>query len=270
LRSGKEQTFEEGAAAEIEITKHKIPRVSQRGLRFALFVLGGHFMAEVIQRQEPEAFPPNTAGTESQSRQTKQRSVAEPIKDKPSGQTCIRKRTGPRTAQGKERSKLKGSEQNVDSFGNGNGHSRAVPGTVPPILSTVSPTLSSSSRTATSQPEPTAIDFVELKDGSLVDIVEDPQNSRQTLLAVWKAGDVSYHDQLDGDDRQLIPLPRTGKILQHVRLPRGVKPYKSTASLMYELAKLIQRCVSIKEDNLLPLVSFILATWVADRLRMAP
>jgi hypothetical protein len=43
-------------------------------------------MAEIIQRQEPEAFPPNIAGNGSQSRQAKQRSVAEPIKDKPSGQ----------------------------------------------------------------------------------------------------------------------------------------------------------------------------------------
>jgi len=62
-------------------------------------------MAEIIQRQEPEAFPPNT-GNGSQSRQPKQRSVAEPIKDKPTGLASVRKGTGPRTTQGKERSKL--------------------------------------------------------------------------------------------------------------------------------------------------------------------
>lgn len=227
-------------------------------------------MAEIIQGQEPEAFPPSTPGNGPQSRGTKQSFVADPIKDTPSGQTSIRKGAGPRTAQVAERSKLKGSEPNVDSFGSGNGHSRAIPGTVPPIPGTVSLTLSSSNRTAASQPGPTAIDFVELKDGSLVDIVEDPQNSRQTLLAVWKDGIVNYRNQLNWDGRQLIPLPRTGEIMQHVRLPRGAKPYKSTASLVYELAKLIQRCVSVKEDNLLPLVSFVLTTWIADRLDMAP
>lgn len=63
-------------------------------------------MAEIIQRQEPEAFPPPTAGNGSQSRQAKQRSVAEPTKNNASGQASIRKGTGPRTAQGKERSKL--------------------------------------------------------------------------------------------------------------------------------------------------------------------
>jgi hypothetical protein len=63
-------------------------------------------MTEIIQGQEPEAFPSNTAGNGSQSRQAKQRSVTELIKDKPSGQAPIRKGTGPRTAQGKERSKF--------------------------------------------------------------------------------------------------------------------------------------------------------------------
>jgi len=63
-------------------------------------------MTEIIQGQEPEAFPSNTAGNGSRSRQAKERSVAELAKDKPSVQASIRKGTGPRTAQGKERSKF--------------------------------------------------------------------------------------------------------------------------------------------------------------------
>jgi hypothetical protein len=184
-----------------------------------------------------------------------------------------------------------GSKPTVSSFGNGNGRHRPIPATVPSILSTVIPDqsesssearsgsralgrtglpLGSSSRGVASQLEPTAIDFAELKDGSLAEIVEDPENSRQTLFAVWKDGGVSYHRQLYCDGRQLIPLPRTGEIMQHVRLPRGVKAYKSTASLMYEIADLIQQRVSIRKDNLLPLASFVLASWVVDRLPIAP
>ena len=63
-------------------------------------------MTEIIQRQEPEAFPPKSAGNGSQSRRANQGSAVEPIKVKPGVQTSIRKGTGPRTAQGKERSKL--------------------------------------------------------------------------------------------------------------------------------------------------------------------
>jgi hypothetical protein len=184
-----------------------------------------------------------------------------------------------------------GSKTAVNSFGNGNGHSRITVGTVPAILSTGIPhksegnvearrhersshlgglLVSSRSRRVTSQLVSTVVDFVELKDGSLVDIVEDPVNSRQTLLALSKDGNVTYHHQLNRDGRQLISRPRTGELMRHVLLPRGVKPYNSIASLRYELAKFIQRCVSIKDDDLLPLASFILASWVVDRLPMAP
>jgi hypothetical protein len=185
-----------------------------------------------------------------------------------------------------------GSEPTAKSIAKGNGHSTVTPGTVAAIPSTVipdesegnvetrrharsshrvGPPVNSRSRRATSQPEPTVVDFVELKDGSLVDIVEDPENSRQTLLALWKDGNVTYHHQLKYDGRQLIPRPRTGKIMRHILLPREVKPYNAPICLMYELVKLIQRCASIKEeDDLLPLASFILASWVVDRLPVAP
>jgi hypothetical protein len=153
-----------------------------------------------------------------------------------------------------------GSKPTASSFGNGNGHDRPIPATVPSILSTVipdqsestsearsgsralgrtGPPLGSSGRGVTSQPKPTAIDFAVLKDGSLAEIVEDPENSRQTLLAVWKDGSVSYHRQLNCDGRQLIPLPRTGEIMQYVRLPQGVKPYKSLASLILEFLAIL-------------------------------
>jgi hypothetical protein len=175
----------------------------------------------------------------------------------------------------------KGSESTV----NGNGHSRTVPDTVPSILRTViseesessseAPRrtglpLGSSIRGATSQPEPTVIAFAELKDESLAEVVEDAEDSQQTLLAVWKNGSVSYHRQINCDGRQLIPMPRTGEIMQHVRLPRGVKPYESVSSLILELSNFIERCVSIKDDDLLPLLSFVFASWLIDRLPIAP
>src|SRR4029077_20146772 len=54
------------------------------------------------------------------------------------------------------------------------------------------------------EPEPAAAasdqivetDFAELNDGTLVDLVQDSENSRRTLLAVWKDGEVRYLDEL--------------------------------------------------------------------------
>ena len=70
-------------------------------------------MAEIIQGQEPEAFPPSTPGNGPQSRGTKQSFVADPIKDTPSGQTSIRKGAGPRTAQVAERTNSREANQTL-------------------------------------------------------------------------------------------------------------------------------------------------------------
>jgi hypothetical protein len=67
-------------------------------------------MAENLQHQELHAYATNTSGKGSpqqlQSPDSDQRSVTIPIIAKTGGQSAIRKSTGPRTAQGKERSKL--------------------------------------------------------------------------------------------------------------------------------------------------------------------
>ena len=116
----------------------------------------------------------------------------------------------------------------------------------------------------------TTIDFVELSDGSLVDFVEDPTDSRHTLLAIWTGGKVSYQDRLRYEGRTLIPPPREGQIFKHVCLPRGAKAYTSNRSLLIEVANLISRCVSLKEIDLAMLGHFVLCTWVADQLPIAP
>jgi hypothetical protein len=59
-------------------------------------------MAEINQHREPEAFPANTAGNGSQLPSREERQGDRGRADR----ATIRKATGPRTAQGKERSKL--------------------------------------------------------------------------------------------------------------------------------------------------------------------
>jgi len=116
----------------------------------------------------------------------------------------------------------------------------------------------------------TVIEFRELKDGSLVDLVEDPDNPNRTILAVWKDGKATYHSQLKRDGAVLIPLARDGEVFRHVRLAHSTEPYKSVAGLLLSLAELINKCVDIKDEYLPALVHFILLTWVADRLPVAP
>ncbi len=116
----------------------------------------------------------------------------------------------------------------------------------------------------------TAIEFSELKDGSLVDLVEDPDNPNRTILAVWKDGETTYHSQLERDGAVLIPLARNGEVFRHLRLAHSTEPYESVEGLFVSLANLITKCVDIKIEYLPALAHFVLFTWIADRLPVAP
>src|SRR5712664_3130221 len=116
----------------------------------------------------------------------------------------------------------------------------------------------------------TVIEFRELKDGSLVDLVEDPHNLNRTMLAVWKDGKTTYHSQLERDGAVLIPLARDGEIFRHVRLAHSTEPYESVKGLLASLIELIIKCVDIKYEYLPALLHFVLFTWIADRLSVAP
>ncbi len=116
----------------------------------------------------------------------------------------------------------------------------------------------------------TAIEFSELKDGSLVDLVEDPDNSSRTLLAVWKDGKTTYHRQLEQDGEVLIPLARDGEVFRHVRLAHSTEPYQSFTDLLASVARLIMKCVDMKAENTFLVVHFVLFTWIADRLPVTP
>jgi hypothetical protein len=116
----------------------------------------------------------------------------------------------------------------------------------------------------------TEIDFAELEDGSLVELVEDPKDPLHTLLAVWKDGHLEYTDQLEHNGRIFVPLQRKGEILKRVRLPREAKSYESVQSLRTEIRALLKRCVVLDYWYTAVLPHFVLSTWLVDRLPVAP
>lgn len=115
-----------------------------------------------------------------------------------------------------------------------------------------------------------AMDFAELDDGTLVELVEDPADANNTLLAVWKDRKVEYLDELNDLGRVLKPFSRTAELLQPVRLPKRATPYQSAQVLLVALEGLISRCIAIHPKYIQVLADFVLSTWFVDRLAVAP
>lgn len=120
------------------------------------------------------------------------------------------------------------------------------------------------------QPTVGEIDFAVLEDGSLVDLVEDPQDARRTLFAVWQDGEVRLTDHLQTNGRKLLPLRREDELSRQIRLPRGTKPYGSVAELFGRVRDLLTYCLVLNEPYADILANFVLSTWVIDRLPVAP
>jgi hypothetical protein len=114
------------------------------------------------------------------------------------------------------------------------------------------------------------IDFAELKDGTLVELMEDSRNSGQTCLAVWKDGEVRFVDRLEQDGQVFVPLSRKNEILGRLRLPSAAMPYQSVQELLSRVESLISQCVAVDEQYVTLLADFALSTWFVDRVSVAP
>ncbi len=93
--------------------------------------------------------------------------------------------------------------------------------------STLPDSYSANGPTAGSAVPKLEIDFAALGKGTLVEMIEDPDNAANSLFAVYRNGVVRYLPEVEYGNRMLTPFPREEGILKHVRLPRGARPYAS-------------------------------------------
>lgn len=114
------------------------------------------------------------------------------------------------------------------------------------------------------------VDFAELDDGTLLELIEDPKDLSRTLLAVCENRIVHQTDKFEHNGRTFLPLRREETFLKHIRLPSGTRPYGSVRSLLHRLIDLVHRCAQIPELYDVIVASFVLSTWIVDRLAVAP
>lgn len=123
---------------------------------------------------------------------------------------------------------------------------------------------------AGARPADRQVGFAEIEDGSLLETVEDPSNPTRTLLARWKNGLVTYETSVRSGRETLVPLRRDGPILRRIRLPRGVKRCASISDLANRIEEFLARLVKLQGEVVPLAVSFVLSTWVSDRLPVSP
>ena len=103
------------------------------------------------------------------------------------------------------------------------------------------------------------IDFAELSDGTLVEMIQSPADPTKSLLAVYKDGNVQYAEQWRDGNRVLVPIPRVDEMLKHVRLPAGSEPYVGLEELTRDVACFFGSCLDIEVTWRMLMTAFVVS-----------
>jgi hypothetical protein len=114
------------------------------------------------------------------------------------------------------------------------------------------------------------VDFAELEDGTLVEMIEDPNDAANSLFAIYKNGTVQIAPTVERENRVLVPVPREQGIFKHVGLARGSESYQSASWIFAGIAQVILGCVDISMGDATLVAAFVMSTWVIESLLIAP
>jgi hypothetical protein len=113
-------------------------------------------------------------------------------------------------------------------------------------------------------------DFAILDDGSLVEMIADPDDPSRTRFAIFKDGNVQYAREVETKKSKLVPFPKDTDICRNLRLASGVGSSDSAGSLLLQIRAILSSCIDLRERDAFLLANFILSTWLIDRLPVAP
>jgi hypothetical protein len=114
------------------------------------------------------------------------------------------------------------------------------------------------------------VSFAELRKGTFVEMIEDPDNAANSLFAVYSNGVVRYVPEIEYGNRILTPFPREAGILKHVRFPRGGRPSASPEDILTSIGALIRGCVDVNGNDAILIAAFVMSTWFIESLPIAP
>jgi hypothetical protein len=129
------------------------------------------------------------------------------------------------------------------------------------------------------QPNEKYLDSGELPNGCIVDLVLDAADHAKTKFICYQPPEnegpkedpqLIYSEILADSGHAYLPPQVDPNLLRSIRMPIEAEPYSSLNELITSIATLILRCVALSETDSRLLAHFVLATWLIDRLPVAP
>jgi hypothetical protein len=115
---------------------------------------------------------------------------------------------------------------------------------------------------------PVPIDFRAFSDGTLVDLVRNPGDSRPRLL-IWKNGKATIEDEFRHADLTFVPPGIERSLFEATRLPTAISPNATLEDLLQRTQKCVSTYVDLQPQYIRLVSNFVLCTWLADRLTVA-
>jgi hypothetical protein len=107
-------------------------------------------------------------------------------------------------------------------------------------------------------------------DGSILELIHHDSGADETALLRWDGQNatIGWHFEVDGHDYR--PPKSSSTFPSAFRLPGGISSYGSTRHLFDEICNLLIKFTDICEKHVQLIAYFILGSWLADRLLVAP
>lgn len=120
------------------------------------------------------------------------------------------------------------------------------------------------------------VEFEELPDGRLVEMIEDPEDPTRKSLVVGRNGRYEIVQSIESRGQLLVPLSSGDSVLQSIIFPRGAtamvgrSDVASPADLMKVISLFIRKRVAASDADIVILTAYIFSTWFIDRFDVAP
>jgi hypothetical protein len=107
-------------------------------------------------------------------------------------------------------------------------------------------------------------------DGTTLELIRPDSGAEATSLLRWDGEKAAVSQQFKVNGKIYRPLRLNFTSPKAVRLPGHIAPYRSTRDLFNDICKVLTQYTDIAENHIWQTAYFILGSWLADRLLVAP